>query len=140
LALVPQIAGMVSWVRGGRYNWVMAKIARIDEIARMTELAREADGPVLADEYMALVPLAGKSLYYQPFELKQFYLAGRWDQSGLLGDLCDQRFPLLLIYDPPSWNSQEVRWTREQLDAISLYYEVEERLADTLVYRPSPST
>ncbi len=136
LALVPQVAGIARWTREGRFNWIMGKIAERDEIARMTELAREVDGPVLADEYMALLPLAGKPLYYQPFELKQLYLAGIWDESGFLRDIQEQKFPLLLIYDPQGWNSQRERWTPQQLFYISLYYEETDRLASTIVYQP----
>jgi hypothetical protein len=136
LALVPQMAGIARWTQEGRFNWIMGKIAATGEIEQMMQLAREADGPVLADEYMALLPLAGKSLYYQPFELKQLYLAGIWDEADFLHDLRDQRFPLLLIYDPPGWNSQKERWTPQQLGHIARYYEATDRLANTLVYRP----
>ncbi|MBN1934780.1 MAG: hypothetical protein JW934_08945 [Anaerolineae bacterium] len=136
LALVPQVAGIARWTREGRFTWIMGKIAERDEIAQMTELAHAADGPVLADEYMALVPLAGKPLYFQPFELKQLYLAGTWDESAFLQDIQDQKFPLLLIYDPPWWNSQKERWTPQQLFYISLYYEESDRLANTIIYRP----
>jgi hypothetical protein len=135
-ALVPQMIGVVRWTREGRLNWIMGKIAEIDEIEQMTELARQADGPVLADEYMALLPLTGKSLYHQPFELKQLYLAGAWDEDDLLQDIQDHRFPLLLIYDPPWWDSQQERWTEQQSAHIARYYEATDRLANTLVYRP----
>lgn len=136
LALAPQTTGIVRWTREGRFNWVMGKIAEVRDIELMAALVHEADSPVLADEYMALVPLAGKPLYYQPFELKQLHLAGIWEEDGFLQDIEDQMFPLLLLYDPPSWNSQQERWTPRQIVYIERYYQVTDRLANTLVYRP----
>lgn len=136
LVLLPQAAGIVRWTRQERFNWIMGKIAERREIEQMAALVRQADGPVLADEYMGLIPLAGKRIYYQPFELKQLVLAGLWDESGLLQDLADQKFPLLLIYDPPWWESIKERWTPQQVIYIERYYQAEGRLANTVVYRP----
>jgi len=136
LILVPQMAGIVRWTREGRFTWIMGKIAERREIEQMASLVRQADGPVLADEYMGLIPLAGKRLYYQPFELKQLGLAGIWNENGLLQDIADQKFSLLLIYDPPWWNSFQERWTPEQIIFIERYYQIDRRLANTRIYRP----
>ena len=100
-------------------------------------MARQADGPVLADEYMASVSLAGKSLYFQPFEFKQMKEAGLWDEGAFLNDIRSGKFAAILLYEPPTWDSRNERWTPAQLDAIYSAYRQAQFLADTAVYIPN---
>ncbi|MBN1642216.1 MAG: glycosyltransferase family 39 protein [Anaerolineae bacterium] len=136
LCLALQVGAMVRWTEDRYLGRVMGKVARMDEVARMAEWVRQAEGPVLADEYMGLVPLAGKGLYYQPFEFKQLHEAGVWSQWPMVGQIGDQGFSLILLYDPPGWDSQGERWTPEMRAMIVMRYQETERLADTIVYRP----
>ena len=136
LGLALQVSVMAGWSRENYEGRVMDKIAQRDEIARLLDIVREAPGPVLADEYMGLVPLAGKRLQYQPFEFKQLAEAGVWDEQPFARQLDEHAFPVILIYDPPTWNSFGERWTGRQRLYISTGYRAAERLADTVVYRP----
>jgi hypothetical protein len=134
--LALQVGPMTSWTRDdylGRNEW---KIARRDEIARMAKIVSTANGPVLADEYMGLIPEAGKPLYYQPFEFKQLAEAGLWSQWPFIDQINEQAFPAILLYDPPGWDSQGERWTNEMRAAIGRHYHPVERLAETIVLRP----
>jgi hypothetical protein len=137
LGLAFQVAAMVAWSREEYAPRVADRVAQREEIARLLELVRAADGPVLADEFMGLVPLAGKQLQLQPFEMKQLAEAGVWDERPFALQLDEQVFPLILIYDPPSWNSFGERWTGRQRLYISTEYRPGERFADTVVYRPA---
>jgi hypothetical protein len=135
LCLALQVRAMIRWTEDDYLGYVMHKVSRVGEVARLAELVREAEGPVLADEYMGLLPLAGQELTYQPFEYKQLHEAGLWSQQPLVAQIGDQAFALILLYDPPYWDSQGERWTPELRSAIAARYEASERLADTVVYR-----
>jgi hypothetical protein len=134
--LALQVGPMTAWTRDdylGRNAW---KIERRDEIARMAGIVAAADGPVLADEFMGLIPEADKPLYYQPFEFKQLDEAGLWSQWPFIDQIERQEFPLILLYDPPGWDSQGERWTNEIRATIARRYGPVERLAETIVLRP----
>lgn len=103
------------------------------ELYRLAALVAEADGPVLADEYMGLSTLAGQPLYLQPFEVTQLARAGVWDQAPLLASLDEQQFAMILLYDP-EWSRE--RWTPEMLAMIEGNYRLSAHAADTRVYRP----
>jgi hypothetical protein len=137
LGLAFQVAGMVAWSHEDYEGRVMSKIGQRDQISRMFEIARSADGPVLADEYMGLVPLAGKRLQYQPFEFKQLAEDGIWDERPFAQLLDEHAFPIILIYDSQDWDSFGERWTGRQQLYITTEYQPAERVADTLVYEPN---
>lgn len=99
-------------------------------------IVADADGPVLADEYMGMLTLQGRPLYVQPFEVTQLANAGLWDQTPLLESIRNQEFPLILIHYFPGYQVYQERWTLEMLSAIHQAYAPAEMLADTRVYRP----
>ncbi|MFN2155790.1 MAG: hypothetical protein ACK2UX_11180 [Anaerolineae bacterium] len=134
--LALQADSMASWTCDdylGRNVW---KIERRDDIARMAKIVAAADGPVLADEFMGLIPEVGKPLYYQPFEFKQLAEAGLWSQWPFIDQIERQAFPVILLYDPPGWDSQGERWTNEMRAAMARHYQPVARLAETIVLRP----
>jgi len=99
-------------------------------------IVAEADGPVLADEYMGMLTLQGRPLYVQPFEVTQLANARLWDQTSLLESIRNQAFPIILIHYFPAYQVYKERWTLEMLAAIHQAYAPAETLADTRVYRP----
>jgi hypothetical protein len=107
--------------------------ALTNDLHRLETMVAEAQGPVLADEYMGLSTLAGRPLYMQPFEVTQLARAGVWDQKPLLDSLDQQAFDLILIYDRP-WSRE--RWTPEMISAIESNYRLTGQVAETKVYRP----
>ena len=110
-----------------------ARLALTNDLYRLEAMIAEADGPVLADEYMGSLALAGRPLYLQPFEVTQLAWAGAWDQTPLLDSIEQQQFDLILLYDRP-WVNE--RWTAEMLDAIEDHYRLAALVADNRVYRP----
>ena len=136
LGLAWQVSALAEWSREEYEPRVLGKIAQRAEITRLLQVVAGAGGPVLADEYMGLVPLAGGRLAFQPFELKQLAEAGVWDERPFAERIDRQEYPLILIYDPPDWDSFGARWTDRQRLYISTRYAPGERLADTVVYRP----
>lgn len=136
IALCIQISIMAAWVQNDFADRIMGRIRQENDIEKMFQIVQETDGVVLADEFMGLVPLAGKRLYYQPFEFKMLAEGGIWDESSFLNDISGKRFSLILLYDPKYWTSLEVRWTLHQRGMLLKYYTQQTRLADTRLQVP----
>jgi hypothetical protein len=133
-----QVLQVYNWVQEDLLTWVYNRPTQErGEIAQMQEIVRAAKGPVLSDEFMGFVPLAGKELPYQPFEFKQLVIAKVWDEGPFLALIREQAYDVILLYDPPNWNSQEARWTEAQLSTIYLYYQEVGRYANTIVLKPT---
>lgn len=105
-------------------------------VANLEVIVQGAPDPVLADEYMGLLTLQGRSLYLQPFEMTQLSLAGLWDQQPLLVEIGEQRFPLILIHHFPDWLVYKERWTPEMVGEVLASYEATGFYGDTLVFQP----
>ncbi|NSW53035.1 MAG: glycosyltransferase family 39 protein [Anaerolineae bacterium] len=114
------------------------RMAEATDLALLQNWIAQTDGAILADEHMSMVVTAGKPLRFQPFEYKMLENAGLWDQSDFLTSIREKQFSLVLLYDPPWWDSRSSRWSPEQLAAIEENYGISERVADTLVYQPLP--
>ncbi len=114
------------------------RLSQYESAQRLERLVRRANGVVLADEDMGLLVRAGQPIYFQTFEMTQLARAGRWDQRPFLGDIERQAFAAILIYAIPGVPLHRERWTDEMLEAIGRRYAVEERVGQTLVYRPRP--
>jgi hypothetical protein len=138
LLLAAQVVALMAWSQDEFYPYIRDRVAQQEGIEQLARLVRAADGPVLADEYMGLVPLAGRSLYFQPFEYKQLTDAGLWDERPLARAIERQEFGLILLYEAPEWPSLESRWTPTLRDAIYRRYDRGEVWAHTAVYRPKP--
>ncbi|NOZ29516.1 MAG: hypothetical protein GXP39_15885 [Chloroflexi bacterium] len=136
LLLIVQVSALVMLSQTEYARWVLDKVAQRSEIERLMQVVHEADGTVLADEYMGLIPLDGRPLYFQPFEFKQLAQAGIWDQRPFLDAISRGDFAVILIYDAPGWRSRRARWTPQMLRAISSHYRAVDRAAYTTVYRP----
>jgi len=136
LLLAWQVNGMRSWSQAEYYDDVRARVLQRAEIEELAQAVQESGGPVLADEYMGLLPLAGKSLYFQPFEFKELAEAGVWDERGLVEAIERREFPLIVMYVAPNWDSIGGRWTEPLQDAITRNYRRVEVRAYTYVFRP----
>ncbi|MDQ4127342.1 MAG: glycosyltransferase family 39 protein [Actinomycetota bacterium] len=109
------------------------------EVRQLSSIVAEAKGPVLTDDQMGLLPLNGRRIYLQPFEMTQLSRARprAWDQRPLVRAIEEKRFPVIMMWKPPF--AREInrdRWTPEMLKAIRARYEPTEDLADMVIYRP----
>jgi ABC-type sugar transport system permease subunit len=137
LALAVQVAIMVQASQYVYAGFQEDVIAQREKIAHLDRVVESAKGPILADEYAGLLPLDGRRLYLQPFEMTQLQRDGRWDQSTLLTSIRRRTFPAILIWKPPyAPGLVRERWTPEMLEAIEENYEPTQKLAGTVVYRP----
>ncbi|GAB4557675.1 MAG: hypothetical protein Kow0047_02170 [Anaerolineae bacterium] len=80
-----------------------------------------SEGPVLADERMDMVIMAGGRIYFQPFEMTRLWERGDWDEERLIVELKDHRFPLIVINLDDPLLVQE-RWPKPVLDTINRAY------------------
>ncbi|HEY9077123.1 MAG TPA: hypothetical protein VIO61_11370 [Anaerolineaceae bacterium] len=109
----------------------------IENIARLNQIVKDSPGIVLADEYMGLIALSGKTLYLQPFEFKQLADAKIWSEDKLLKEITDHQFDLILWYEPPTWKEAiQSRWTASQQALILISYKVDQKIGDVSIYRP----
>lgn len=114
------------------------RLKQAEEARHLLEVIHRTPGIVLADEDMGLLPLDGRPIFFQPFEMTQLARAGRWDQRGFVGDIERQAFAAILIYRIPDVPLHRERWTDEMLGAIERRYVLAERVGATEVYRPRP--
>ena len=134
--LALQINGLVDWSRQDYIPVLMNKIMDTREVEQLAEYVQKAEGPILADEYMGLIPLAGRRLYFQPLEFKQLHAANLWDEASLVDSIQREEFSIILLYEPRDRSAISIRWTEEVRNTIYAYYSLEETLARTFVYRP----
>ena len=107
------------------------------EVRQLSRIVAEAEGPVLTDEHMGLLPLNGKKIQLQPFEMTQLSRDGSWDQARAVQSIRDERYAVIMMWEPPfASDIKQDRWTNEMLAAVDGHYEPEQRLADMVVYRP----
>jgi hypothetical protein len=135
--LAYQCGVMVNWTRK-EYNGYLAKREEnIAEITKLAQIIKQSTGEVLVDEYMGLVPLAGKRLYLQPFEFKQLADAKVWDQEPLLVEIMNKKFDAILWYRPLSWpQSIQSRWSVAQRNMVDEAYQLDQQIGDVYIYRP----
>jgi hypothetical protein len=139
LALAVQVAVMVQASQFTYARFQAGVIENRDGLVPLEEVVDDANGAVLADEYAGLLPLEGRDIYLQPFEMTQLQRDGRWDQRALLASIERREFPAILIWKPPYASGvYRERWTREMLKTIVVNYRSTHKYAGTLVYRPRP--
>ena len=114
------------------------RLKQRDEARRLLDVVHRAPGVVLADEDMGLLPLDGRPIVIQPFEMTQLARAGRWDQRPFLDELEKQAFAAILVYRVPGLGLERQRWTDEMLRVIDRRYVFEQRVGLTEIYRPRP--
>jgi hypothetical protein len=115
----------------------LADRGSLEQVA--TQVAAEP-GPVLADEMMGVLVEEGRPLLFQPFELSQLAQARRWNSSGFVQDIREQRFGLIAIAGTSlSDGLVQDRWTKPMRDAIAESYEPGELLGGIMLWRPRQS-
>ena len=135
--LAVQINVLIDWSRQDYIPALMNKVADTREVEQLAEHVQEAQGPILADEYMGLIPLAGRRLYFQPVEYKQLQAANLWNEAELSAAIQRQEFSIILLYLPSHWSAAITsRWSPALRGNIYAHYRWERTLAETLIYLP----
>jgi hypothetical protein len=134
--LAVQINILIDWSRQEYIPAQMNKIADYRQVEQLAEYVKEAKGPILADEYMGLIPLDGRRLYFQPIEYKQLQAANLWNEAPLVDSIQREEFSVILLYEPPDRSAISIRWTQEVRNTIYGHYRLEDTLARNFVYVP----
>ncbi len=136
--LIGQVIWCIAVSMFYHHFFVTWKIERKDEVDKLMQIVQQAEGDVLSDEFMGLIPLDNRQLYLQPFEVSQLALTGIWDQTPVLEAIRNRKFSVILIYKSPYYDFYKDRWTPEMLSLIEEHYRETQYFADTTVYRPRP--
>ena len=139
LILAVQVNSMVNWSRLEYVPQVMDQVAMKATFTEAARRVRESSGPLLADEYMGLAPLAGKPIYFQPVEFKALSEAGLWNEHLLIEQIEQKRFPVILLYIPvDSGQILVTRWSQAVRNAIYDNYQFVDKLGSIYTYAPQP--
>lgn len=122
LLLAFQVWLLVDWAQYDFNNRLLSRVEKRAEVDELFRAVQQTDGIILADEYMGLLPLAGKRIYFQPFEYKMLKDGRIWDDSGFMAELREKRFALILWYQPPTWDAIGSRWTPGAANTIRRNY------------------
>jgi hypothetical protein len=137
VVLALQVNGILQWSQATYATYHTNRFNQLPQLFQLNQAIQRADeGDLLADEHMAMLVTNGHNLVFQPFEFKMLSEAGKWDQSAFITSIQQKEFPLILLYDPSTWDSQQARWTPEQLSAIYANYQRKGELAETILLEP----
>jgi len=136
--LAVQIGSLGEWTQAEYQPWLTEKLNNRREIFEINRIVRESNGNVLIDEFMGLLPVQGLPIPIQPMEFRQLKEAGVWSDADLIERIRRKEFSAILLYEPSRERMISVRWTPELRKAIYDAYDLDERLAENLVYRPKP--
>ena len=101
----------------------------------LLQLVNDETRTIIADEAMGLLPLVGKPILFQPFEMSQLAAAGLWDETDFLTQLAQGSYPVVLIYNPyRNPNLRFERWTPAMLSVINSSHRLATQRAETSVY------
>ena len=148
---VPRDFGDLTWLRHFDDDDLATFISEVraavsvayhdDDLTELDQLVRDAPGPVLADEYMGLIPLQGHPLYFQPVEFSWLVATGKWDTTPLVAAIQRREFSAVFLYESSSSGPTIIsRWPRAVLDAIYANYQVKTNMLDVWIYVPQPDT
>ncbi len=118
-------------------DWYTGELAANETPERYLEFMRATPGEILADD-TGLLFQAGRDLRYDdPSTMGPAATIGKWDQSGLIEEITQQKFSTIMI--PVNLERSDIdasgRWTAEMLAAIKAHYRLKFR--DTIyVYVP----
>jgi len=122
---------------GSRYRQNLdEKLALQEQQHALFEFVRGTAGSVLADDAAGLLPLAGKPIEIQPFEMARLAEAGIWDQQPFVARMGRREFSAILMQQLPWSPIHRTRWTPEMLQQIEQQYVASQRVGYTVVYLP----
>lgn len=138
LVLAVQVNGLREWTQERYMGQITAKLAAEREIAQLNAFAAQP-APMLADEFMGLMPINRKPIELQPFEFNMLKIAGLWSDEALIRRIERREFTVIAFYLPrSSGDLLALRWPKTVRDAIYANYAMQGRLAENLIYVPKP--
>ncbi len=114
------------------------RFATTREMYELATRLRNAKGPVLTDEYIGLLSLAGKAPVIYPLEFNTLQQRGDWSSTELIAAIERRDFALVAWYEPQDRNELYIltRWPDDVRKAIYKNYTEAGYMADTVLYQP----
>lgn len=132
-----QLTDLREWSQEAYFPLITGKIELRREVAQLSERVQRAEGDVLADEYLGLLPLHNRRIFMQPFEFTQLQEAGLWNDGQLVAQINRRAFSIVALYEPLGQPALIVqRWTPRVRQAIYDNYELSNPLGEALIYVP----
>ncbi|MBA3951810.1 MAG: glycosyltransferase family 39 protein, partial [Rubrobacter sp.] len=98
LALQVLALAQSSLVPSGLQDYV---VDQEKEVRQLSRIVAGAEGPVLTDEHMGLLPLNGKRIQFQPFEMTQLSRDGSWKQDRAVETIQSEEYAVVMMWEPP---------------------------------------
>lgn len=137
IVIAVQLTDLRDWTKEAFQPIVTGKMALRREVAQLDAMIRQANGDVLADEFMGLLPLNGRRIFIQPFEFTRLQEVGMWNEAVLVDAINRKSFVLIALYEPMNQPALIVqRWSPRVRQAIYANYTMANRLAEALIYVP----
>lgn len=114
---------------------IAERVFHVAEVDALYERIQAIETPVIADEYIGLLVLAGKPILFQPFEMSQLAQAEMWDDEPFLAALDGGVYPTVLLYQTyrnPTLRYE--RWTPEMLRILNDRFRAAGQTAETTIY------
>jgi hypothetical protein len=121
------------------YDLEVARLNLQDELDQLNDVVKNTKGLILIDEYMALLPLQDRNIFFQPFEMTQLTRDGLWDETFFVNQIEEQTFSLIVIFS--GWGEVMIRerWSDSVLEAIDEHYVLTDEIAATRLFIPRQS-
>lgn len=109
--------------------------ARAPGLAQLTEMVRQAKGPVISDD-MVVVMRAGRPVLWEPAIFTELAATGVWDETPFVRMIEQRRFAFFIIYQGRGGNSFCQRYSPAVATAIDRAYPRRENIAGLTVHYP----
>lgn len=109
--------------------------ARADGLARLTGMARAAEGPVISDDMVVLMR-AGRPVLWEPAIFTELAATGAYDERPFVRMIEQQRFAFFIIYQGRGGNLFSQRYSPAVAAAIDKAYPRRENIAGLTVHYP----
>jgi hypothetical protein len=114
------------------------RIKKIEDFKQLEVniVEKSNEGPVLVDEFGAILSINRIPMYIDPFTISQFNYPDKWGQSNFLQEIEKQSFPMILIHHFLDFTPYLERWKPEMLVAIFDNYVAKSFVANSLIFEP----
>ena len=108
---------------------------RAPGIAKLTEMVRQAKGPVISDD-MVVVVRAGRPVLWEPAIFNELAATGVWDEKPFIQMIDQHRFAMFIVYQGRGPHLFSLRFSPAVGAAIDRAYLPRQKLAGLTVYTP----
>ncbi|MEO7815179.1 MAG: hypothetical protein ABIR87_07015 [Sphingomicrobium sp.] len=109
--------------------------ARAPAMARLTDMVRNADGPVISDDMVVLLR-SGRPVLWEPAIFTELAATGGWDERPFIKLIEQRKFPLIIVFQARGDKLFSQRFSPAVGAAIERSYTRQEKVAGFTIHRP----